>query len=244
MGIEMEVEQDLEIYLQLDHVSKEMDQNWILKDISIQCKRGKIYGFKGKNGSGKTMLMRIICGLVKPTKGHVTVGGITLGRKHNFPESVGALIETPGFIGNYSGYQNLKVLAEIQGKIGKKEIEDVMAEVGLNPKEKKKTKKYSLGMKQKLGIAAAIMENPNLIILDEPTRGIDVGAKYEIYLLMNELVEKGKSLIMISSEMPELIGMSDRIMVMHQGRLTGKLEAEEIAGNKEIQQTVLEMASN
>ena len=105
-------------------------------------------------------------------------------------------------------------------------------------------KNLSGGNQQKVAIAKWLAMDSDIIILDEPTRGIDVGAKYEIYLLMNELVEKGKSLIMISSEMPELIGMSDRIMVMHQGRLTGKLEAEEIAGNKEIQQTVLEMASN
>ena len=219
MGIEMEVEQDLEIYLQLDHVSKEMDQNWILKDISIQCKRGKIYGFKGKNGSGKTMLMRIICGLVKPTKGHVTVGGITLGRKHNFPESVGALIETPGFIGNYSGYQNLKVLAEIQGKIGKKEIEDVMAEVGLNPKEKKKTKKYSLGMKQKLGIAAAIMENPNLIILDEPTNALDDEGIKNLHNILKKHKEAGALILISSHDKEELEYLSDVMIFMENGMI-------------------------
>lgn len=215
----MEIGQDLEIYLQLDHVSKEMDQNWILKDISIQCKRGKIYGFKGKNGSGKTMLMRIICGLVKPTEGHVAVGGITLGRKHNFPESVGALIETPGFIGNYSGYQNLKVLAEIQGKIGKKEIEDVMAEVGLNPKEKKKTKKYSLGMKQKLGIAAAIMENPNLIILDEPTNALDDEGIKNLHNILKKHKEAGALILISSHDKEELEYLSDVMFFMENGMI-------------------------
>lgn len=105
-------------------------------------------------------------------------------------------------------------------------------------------KNLSGGNQQKVAIAKWLVMDSDIIILDEPTRGIDVGAKYEIYMLMNELVKRGKALIMISSEMPELIGMSDRIMVMHQGRLTGKLEADEITGNKEIQKTVLEMASN
>ena len=123
--------------------------------------------------------------------------------------------------------------------------EDMTKAMGTKtPSIEQKVGNLSGGNQQKVLLGKWMFTEPNVLILDEPTRGIDVGAKYEIYLLMNELVEKGKSLIMISSEMPELIGMSDRIMVMHQGRLTGKLEAEEIAGNKEIQQTVLEMASN
>ncbi|RKI41705.1 ATP-binding cassette domain-containing protein [bacterium D16-51] len=207
------------MYLQLSHVSKEMDQNQILKDISIQCKRGKIYGFKGKNGSGKTMLMRIICGLVKPTEGSVTVDGVTLGKKHNFPESVGVLIEAPGFIGNYSGYQNLKVLAEIQGKIGKKEIEEVMAEVGLDPAEKKKTKKYSLGMKQKLGIAAAVMENPDLIILDEPTNALDEEGVKNLHSLLKKHKEAGALILISSHDKEELEYLSDVLFFMENGTI-------------------------
>ena len=231
----MGIGQDLEIYLQLRHVSKEMDQNQILKDISIQCKRGKIYGFKGKNGSGKTMLMRIICGLVKPTEGSVTVGGVTLGKKHNFPESVGALIEAPGFIGNYSGYQNLKVLAEIQGKIGKKEIEEVMAEVGLDPAEKKKTKKYSLGMKQKLGIAAAVMENPNLIILDEPTNALDEEGVKNLHSLLKKHKEAGALILISSHDKEELEYLSDVLFFMEYGSINDikDIESEKREENEE-----------
>lgn len=228
----MGIGQDLEIYLQLRHVSKEMDQNQILKDISIQCKRGKIYGFKGKNGSGKTMLMRIICGLVKPTEGSVTVGGVALGKKHNFPESVGALIEAPGFIGNYSGYQNLKVLAEIQGKIGKKEIEEVMAEVGLDPAEKKKTKKYSLGMKQKLGIAAAVMENPNLIILDEPTNALDEEGVKNLHSLLKKHKEAGALILISSHDKEELEYLSDVLFFMENGTIKDIKDIKDIESEK------------
>ena len=125
---------------------------------------------------------------------------------------------------NLTGMKNLEILASLQHKIGKERIQEVLQTVGLDPKLKKPVSKYSLGMRQRLGIAQAVMEDPSILILDEPTRGVDVGAKAEIYAIMNELVKQGMSIIMISSELPEIINMSDRIYVMNEGRVTGCLD--------------------
>ncbi len=159
--------------IEVRNLTKRISGNLILDNINIKMTGGKIYGLKGKNGSGKTMLMRAICGLILPTEGEVIIDGQVLGKDISFPNSLGALIESPGFISNYSGFKNLKILSEIQGKIDDNKINAVLTMVGLDPKEKKKFKKYSLGMKQKLGIAAAIMEEPEIIILDEPTNALD-----------------------------------------------------------------------
>ena len=161
------------MYLEVKNLSKTISKAQILKDITLSMERGRIYGLRGKNGSGKTMLMRSICGLILPTSGQVIIDGEILGKDISFPRSIGALIENPGFVSNYSGYKNLEILASIQNKVGEKEIKSVMEELGLDPEDKKKFRKYSLGMKQKLGIAAAVMENPDMIILDEPINALD-----------------------------------------------------------------------
>jgi len=153
--------------------TKKLSNNLILDNINLELESGKIYGFIGKNGSGKTMLMRAICGLILATSGSVQIDGKILGKEISFPESVGVLIENPGFIPSYNGFRNLKVLAQIQKRISDAEIEETIRNVGLDPNEKKSFRKYSLGMKQKLGIAAAIMEDPQLLILDEPFNGLD-----------------------------------------------------------------------
>ena len=131
----------------------------ILKDISVSFERGKIHGLIGRNGSGKTMLMKCICGFVKPNSGEITVDGKQVGKDCDFPQSMGVIIETPGFIPYYSGYKNLKLLAELRGKIGGGEIKNTMHRVGLDPELKRPVRKYSLGMRQRLGLAQAIMEN-------------------------------------------------------------------------------------
>ena len=145
----------------------------ILDDVNIQLTGGKIYGLKGPNGSGKTMLMRLLCGLIRPTSGEVWIDGKKLGKDMDFPESVGLLIENPAFLPNYTGYENLELLAQIRGKIGAEEICQSLLEVGLDPHDPRRYRKYSLGMKQRLGIAAAIMEKPDLLIVDEPTNALD-----------------------------------------------------------------------
>lgn len=157
----------------IENVSKEYKNEYVLRNITLTLQSGKVYGLYGKNGSGKTMLMRMICGLIRPTTGRICIDGKELGKNISFPNSVGALIENPGFIESFSGYNNLKMLADIKRIIGKKEIEEVLKHVNLYDQKNKKVRKYSLGMKKKLGIAAAIMENPELVLLDEPMNALD-----------------------------------------------------------------------
>ncbi|MBR4059302.1 MAG: ATP-binding cassette domain-containing protein, partial [Lachnospiraceae bacterium] len=152
--------------IEIKNVSKRIGKLEVLKDIDVTFEGGKIYGLRGKNGSGKTMLMRVISGLVHPTSGTVIINGKELGKDMSFPESIGILIENPTFIDNFSGYRNLKALANINQLIDEVEIKETVRKVGLNPDDKKYYKKYSLGMKQRLGIAAAIMEKPDIILLD------------------------------------------------------------------------------
>ena len=159
--------------IQLQNVTKRIKENTVLDNVSYTFKSGFVYGLYGQNGSGKTMLMRAVSGLISPTEGKVVIDGETLGKEISFPRSIGVLIENPAFIANYTGYKNLELLASIQHKIGKEEIRKAMLDVGLNPDDKRKYRKYSLGMKQKLGIASAFMENPDIIILDEPINAID-----------------------------------------------------------------------
>ena len=141
----------------LDHVAKTMKGVDVLTDISMTLDSGKIFGFRGVNGSGKTMLMRVISGLVRPTKGTVTIDGKVLGKELSFPPSVGALIENPAFLDGCSGFENLKILASIRNRVSSDEIRETITRVGLDPENKKAFKKYSLGMKQRLGIAAAVL---------------------------------------------------------------------------------------
>ena len=160
------------MYIELKNVSKKIKGIDILDDVSLRMESGKIYGFRGKNGSGKTMLMRAIAGLIKVT-GTVDIDGKILGKDEMFPPSIGILIENPSFISNYTGFENLKTLASIRERIDDNKIRQTLTEVGLEPDDKRTFKKYSLGMKQRLGIAAAIMEDPDIIILDEPINALD-----------------------------------------------------------------------
>lgn len=159
--------------VELKNVTKMIRGTEIIKNVSVEFEDGIVTGINGINGSGKTMLMRLISGLIKPTEGEVIIDGKVLGKDIAFPKSIGILIENPAFIDYYSGFENLRLLALIQKKIGVEEIREALLAVGLNPDDKKKYKKYSLGMKQRLGIAAAIMESPDIILLDEPTNALD-----------------------------------------------------------------------
>ena len=160
------------MYLELTDISKKIGADEVLSGITLSMEKGKVYGLQGKNGCGKSMLMRVICGLVLPTVGEVKIDGKILGKEFSFPPSVGVFIEKPGFLDSYSGFQNLMMLASIKGQISGAEVKDVIKRVGLQDVMYKKYRKYSLGMKQKLGIAAAIMEKPELIILDEPSNAL------------------------------------------------------------------------
>lgn len=181
--------------------------------------RERIYGLRGKNGSGKTMLMRAICGLILPTEGYITINGDVLGKDISFPRSVGALIENPGFIANYSGYKNLEILASIQNKVGEKNIKLVMKEMGLDPDDKKKFRKYSLGMKQKLGIVAAIMENPDMIILDEPINALDEKSVESVKSILLQHKNRGALIIISCHDREELEFLSDEIFCIDEGQV-------------------------
>jgi len=205
--------------IEVRNLTKRISGNLILDNINIKMTNGKIYGLKGKNGSGKTMLMRAICGLILPTEGEVIIDGQVLGKDISFPNSLGALIESPGFISNYSGFKNLKILSVIQGKIDDNKINEVLTMVGLDPKEKKKFKKYSLGMKQKLGIAAAIMEEPEIIILDEPTNALDESSVISLRKTLQKYRDAGALIIISCHDSEELEFLSDEIFFMENGRL-------------------------
>ena len=171
--------------ISVKNVGLTIGKTQILKDISVDFEQGKIHGLIGRNGSGKTMLMKCICGFIKPTEGVITVDSKRVGKDVDFPKDMGIIIETPGFIPYYSGYKNLKLLAGLNNKIGKEQVRDAMQKVGLDPDLKRHVKKYSLGMRQRLGLAQAIMENPKILILDEPFNGLDKDGVKEMreYLL-------------------------------------------------------------
>lgn len=162
-------------YVVVDRVTKRFGEEMVLKETNMTMKRGKVYGIVGNNGSGKTVLMKCICGFLPVTSGSICVGQKYIGRDTDFPESLGLIIETPGFLTEYTGRKNLEILADLKRKVSGKGIRECLQKVGLDPDLKKPVSKYSLGMRQRLGIAQAIMENPEFLILDEPFNGLDKG---------------------------------------------------------------------
>ncbi|MBL5889179.1 ATP-binding cassette domain-containing protein [Heyndrickxia sporothermodurans] len=208
-------------YIKVDHLSKTIQGHAVLNDINLELMKGKIYGFRGKNGSGKTMLFRAISGLIRPSKGIITVNGKVIGKDISFPENLGLLIENPGFNPEYTGLKNLELLSFIQRKINKEQVKEAIMKVGLDPKDKRKYKKYSLGMKQRLGIAQAIMENPDLIILDEPTNALDEEGVTIINQIILDLKKSGKTILIASHDRESLDKVSDEIYQIDGGKIIG-----------------------
>ncbi len=200
-------------------VSKVYGAERVLDQVSVSFARGQIHGLIGRNGSGKTMLLKCICGLTPVTEGVIRVGGKRIGRDVEIPESVGAIIETPGFLPNYSGYNNLKFLAGIKGRIGAREVREAMEFVGLDPDQDKWVSKYSLGMRQRLGIAQAIMENPRLLILDEPMNGLDNAGVRDVRRLLKSLRRQGKTILITSHNPLDINALCDTVCEMEGGRL-------------------------
>lgn len=208
------------MYLEVEEINKKIGVDDVLCEISLSMEKGKIYGLQGKNGCGKPMLMRVICGLVLPTSGRILIDGEELGKELSFPESIGVFIEKPGFLDAYSGFQNLSMLASIKKKIGGREIKQTLKRVGLEDVMHKKYKKYSLGMKQKLGIAAVIMEQPDIVILDEPANALDEKSEQRLWQIVKEEKERG-ALVIISCHTSEVLEeISDEIFKMDQGQIT------------------------
>lgn len=207
----------------IQNLSKTIKKNVVIRDISMELQSGTVYGFKGINGSGKTMLMRLICGLIRPTQGEVSINGKVLGKDLSFPESVGVFLENPAFLGSYSGFQNLKLLASIKSVADDEAIRSALSRVGLRPDDHKKYRKYSLGMKQRLGIAAAIMERPDIVILDEPTNSLDADGVNLVKSVIKDEKKRG-ALVIISCHDAELLqDLSDETFLLEQGRLVGHI---------------------
>lgn len=206
--------------IKVSNVSLTLKNVPILIDINVSFERGKIHGLIGRNGSGKTMLMKCICGFVKPTLGMITVGGKRIGKDCDFPENTGIIIETPGFIPYYSGYKNLKLLADLRKKITADDIRNTMKTVGLDPELKRHVRKYSLGMRQRLGLAQAIMENPDLLILDEPMNGLDKDGVKDMRQYLLDLKEKGKTILIASHSAEDIDVLCDTVCEMDRGALT------------------------
>ncbi len=205
--------------IEVKNVTKEFKHNIVLKDVNLTLKSGYIYGLQGRNGSGKTVLLKILCGFFKPNAGLVTYDGVKL-NGDIYKYNVGALIENPKFFPDLSGYNNLKILAEIRNKIGEKEINEVLNWLDLSKDKDKKVSKYSLGMRQKLGIAQAIMENPDIIFLDEPFNGIEEKTVKVIKEYLLQAKKEGK-LIVISSHIKEdLEELADEIFIFKDGTIS------------------------
>lgn len=204
----------------IEHVTKIMKGNIILNDITLTLNSGIITGLSGVNGSGKTMLMRLIAGLIRPTKGRILINQKELWKDISFPESIGILIENPAFLDDYSGFQNLHILASVKDLITTDQIKNSIAEVGLNPEDKKKYKKYSLGMKQRLGIGAALMEEPEIILLDEPTNALDTNGIEMIKKVLHKEKKRGALLVISCHDRNILQELSDEIYYIESGKIT------------------------
>lgn len=203
----------------LKNLTKVINGNCVVNNVNLTLHSGNIYGLCGYNGCGKTMLMRLIAGLIRPTEGSITIDGKKLGKDMDFPPELGILIENPAFLGGYSGYDNLKLLASIKGEIGADNINNILKQVGLSDSAEKKYRKYSLGMKQRLGIAAAIMEKPKLLILDEPTNALDAeGVKNIKQIVVNER-KCGALVIMTCHDGAILDDLCDKIFNIENGAI-------------------------
>lgn len=191
----------------------------ILKHINLELEDGQIHGLVGRNGSGKTMLMKCICGFVYPTSGTIQVDGKYVGKDMDFPEDLGVIIETPGFIPYMNGCDNLKILAGCKKKISQEQIREAMEKVELDPKSRLHVRKYSLGMRQRLGIAQAIMEDPKLLILDEPFNGLDEDGVQLVRNVLKEKREEGKTIILSSHNSEDIRPLCDTVHRLYKGEI-------------------------
>ena len=203
--------------IQVNNISKSYNKLTVLKNISINFESGKIYGLIGRNGSGKTLLMKCICGLISVTSGSILINGSDISKRSLNEINIGAIIEQPGFLPNLSGYQNLKILAKIKNIIGDKEIRKAMNLVGLDSDSRKKAGKHSLGMKQRLGIAQAIMENQQILLLDEPMNGLDNSTVETIREIIAKLQKEGKTIIIATHYKEDIEILCDEVIELDNG---------------------------
>ena len=208
------------IAVKIENLSMKFKSETVLRGITHSFEAGKIHGIVGNNGSGKTVLFKCICGFLIPSEGRVVVQGKQVGREVHFPQSLGIIIETPGFLAGVSGFKNLKILASLKGRISDEKIRESIRRVGLDPALKKPVGKYSLGMRQRLGIAQAIMEDPDLLILDEPLNGLDKGGARDMRSLIKDQRSSGKTVLLASHNASDIKELCDTVCEMDAGVLT------------------------
>lgn len=208
-----------EAMISIENLNKQFKNQLVLNNINVKFSNGHIYGIIGRNGSGKTVLLKCICGFLKPTTGVISVNHKIVGKDIDFPENLGFIIETPGFLLNYSGYKNLKYLASIREKIDSNEIKESMSLVGLDSADKKHVGKYSMGMRQRLGIAQAIMEKPDILVLDEPMNALDKNGVEEMRQLFLKMKSEGKLILLTSHNREDIEILCDEVYEMEEGIL-------------------------
>lgn len=209
----------METMIEIRELSKTYGKHQVLDHVSVDFEKGKIHGIIGRNGSGKTVLMKCICGFTRPDSGTIYVGGEKMNGSQ-VPSGIGIIIESPGFIDNMSGFKNLQMLASIKKQIGKEKIRETMELLELDPREKKPVRTYSLGMRQRLGIAQAIMEEPELLILDEPMNSLDKKGVEMVRNILKQLKEKGTTILLASHYAEDIDALCDTVSEMDQGVLT------------------------
>lgn len=205
--------------IQVKNLSLNIKGHMILSDINMEMKEGRIYGLTGNNGSGKTMLMKCICGFIRPTSGEITVNGEVIGKDTDYIRDAGIIIENPGFIPYYSGMKNLRILSEIDGKADRAKIRETMEKCGLSPDLKLPVKKYSLGMRQRLGIAQAIMGDQSVLILDEPMNGLDREGMEAVRKLLLKMKDEGKLIILASHNKEDINVLCDEVYGVEKGKI-------------------------
>ena len=205
--------------IQIVNYTKEIKGRIVLDSVSLTFHPGRIYGLKGVNGSGKTMLLRAVCGLIYPTHGYVEIDGERLGKDISFPRSISALIESPAFLDNFTGYKNLEMIASLKEVATKEDIENALMEVGLDPHDTRTYRKYSLGMKQKLGLACCFMENPDIILLDEPFNALDEESVEKVKKIILKHKERGALIVLACHDGESLSSLSDEIIPVVEGRV-------------------------
>ncbi len=209
--------------IRIENAGKCIKGTWIFQNVTVSFESGKIHGLIGRNGAGKTMLMKSICGLTRISTGTITVQGKKVGVETDIPDSIGAILDAPGFLPNLSGFENLKYLAGLRGRIGDDKIRETIELVGLSAQSRKHVGKYSLGMRQRLGIAQAIMEDPDILLLDEPMNGLDNQGVEDMRALFRRLREEGKTILLASHHKEDIEELCDTVCSMDRGmlKLTG-----------------------
>lgn len=206
--------------IEIKNVTKRFKDKLVINQVSLELESAQIHGLIGRNGSGKTVLMKLIVGFIKPDSGIIRVFGDVIGKDTDFAKNIGTIIETPGFLPFESGFSSLKYLASIRGKISDREIKQAISSVGLNPDDKKHVGKYSLGMRQRLGLAQAIMENPDLLILDEPMNGLDKDGVKDMRQYLLDLKAQGKTILIASHSAEDIDVLCDTVHEMDKGKIS------------------------